>query len=168
MRKYLCSLTISVLPLIGSPAFGQSGVNLSSTGCNSTDCRIAEAAKSDVELPHRELDGIRVEVFSTGAVYLMMHGQLRWIPSTEIYNRLFVNWNGIFQILLLDGFDIGPPLGGDARLIETEIGTVYLLCDGKKHHVSNPATLARYHFDLRKAVEVPSFVAALIPNGPPL
>ena len=58
------------------------------------DAGAAEALLANV-VDWKQYDGLRVTSHTSGAVYLVMWGQLHWIPDPATFNSVFKDWNGI-------------------------------------------------------------------------
>ncbi|MDB4778389.1 hypothetical protein OAG68_02925 [bacterium] len=93
-----------------------------------------------------DLNGVRVKTAASPDIYLIVDGELRHIPSPEIYDRLFKSWDGIVVDNNIDRIVMGKPLT-DAVLIKgSNSPDVFLLDRGVKRHISSPATMSHYNF----------------------
>ncbi|MBF0324704.1 MAG: hypothetical protein HQL42_06480 [Alphaproteobacteria bacterium] len=91
-------------------------------------------------------EGARVRLVDTGAIYLMLDGKLRHVPTADTVNALFENWYTIRGIYTLDGLSVGAPLPADAFLSRGIGGKVYLVADGLKRWITHPEAFAKYGF----------------------
>ena len=69
----------------------------------------------------------------TSFIYIVIDGILRWIPSSDVWNSLFTNWN-VARIDLsgIDGFnDVNPPfpLPGACRVVGGDQNPMVFLMD---------------------------------------
>lgn len=113
-----------------------------------------------------QYDGLRVASHSSGAIYLVMWGQLHWIPNPPTFNTVFKDWSGIVNSdYIVDNMPRGPALAVDS-LIAIGAGSPaqYLVTFGKKLWIPNPATVAKFNF--HAPVTIPHLVLDYVPTGP--
>ncbi|KHK58361.1 hypothetical protein PI87_00960 [Ralstonia sp. A12] len=112
-------------------------------------------------------DGERVTGSNSSPVYLVLHGQLRWIPNPATYTNLFASWDGIIvSDYLVDNVPRGPALTNGAVLAKGSGSPVYLVTNGQKLWIPNPETFNKFAFNWDKIVTVPDVVIDFIPTGP--
>jgi hypothetical protein len=76
----------------------------------------------------QDLNGLRLQVPGIDTIYLVDEGKIRGIPSPEVYNHLFRDWNGIVQDIDVNEIDAGEKIPDTAILFKVEdLDTVYLL-----------------------------------------
>lgn len=110
-------------------------------------------AVPNLDVRMRELEGKRVKN-PQGDIYLVLDQKARHVANGDVYNGLFANWNDIAQGSKeeIDMLPKGPSLTAVPPLISPSSGGVYLIDDGKRRHVANPDTMAKYGFDWGKIV----------------
>jgi hypothetical protein len=149
--------------------------------------RAIDAFRATIQ-PRPEFNGLRVKKYPADpAVYLIDQGCARCIPNEQVYNALFLNWNGIIDVFDLSSIPRGPDIPETAilfrcagRLIGTDFGTkhvegdptVYLL-DGTppnlvKRGIVSLEVFNRYNFDMDKVhdLETPTKNVSYYPDGP--
>ncbi len=120
-----------------------------------------------------DLEGLRVRMAGTDAVYLIDKGQKRHI-SYDSYVGIFRDWNNIHVDLDVEAIDSGPDLVG-AFLFQcvgdpqpqAEKAKVFLYDTGKKRHVGSPAAMDRFQFDWSK-IHKYNIILSMVswPDGP--
>lgn len=113
-------------------------------------------------------DGARLHENNTGKIYLVIDGQLRWIPNPATYNNLFADWDIPLDRneVSADVYRTGPPITDGAYLCQSPPqGEVWLMIDGTKRHIASPAAMNRFNFDWSKVRTVPAETLA-INQGP--
>jgi len=114
-----------------------------------------------------DLNGLRVQLPGDPAIYLMDGGKKRHIPDPPTYNNLFRDWNGVIQEIDVGTIDVGTPISVGA-VLAAGFGdaAIYLIDQGVKRHIGNPATMDRYYFGWNKVFHVPPIIIAAVPFGP--
>jgi hypothetical protein len=111
-------------------------------------------------------DGRRVVDPASGAIYLMICGELRHIPNPATYNALFRDWNGIAPLGNLAGQRQGPPLTDGAHLaMGTPDGKIFMIVDWTKRWIESPAAMDRYQFKWAAVRTYPADQLAALPDG---
>lgn len=112
-------------------------------------------------------DGERVKGSNSDPIYLVLNGQLSWIPDSTTYNNLFANWNNVVvSDYLVDNIPRGPALSVGAVLAKGAASApVYLITNGKKQWIPDPAVLAKFNFNGGKVVATPQVIIDAIPSG---
>lgn len=114
----------------------------------------------------KDLDGLRVQLPGDPAIYLMDAGKKRHIPNPPTYDGLFRDWNGIVQDAHLNEIDTGLAISNGAILAQAYgDAAVYLIDQGHKRHIANPATMDRYSLAWNKIQHVAPILIASIPTG---
>jgi len=120
-----------------------------------------------------DLDGLRVRMPGSDAVYLIDQGMKRWIPSPAAYERLFRNWGNIHLDLHLDLIDSGSDFCDGVALLKCDVayspsgalmqGPLIVLSDSlyqtnptNLRWIASPAVMERYQFDWSKVQQWPS------------
>lgn len=113
-------------------------------------------------------DGLRIRDDSNGAIYVMLDGQLRQIPSPEVYSQLFLAEDYDHRPAIAP-YPVGQPLAGLMELANgTPDGKVFLLIDNVKRWVTSPAVFDRFGFNWAKIQTLPAQELNAIPDGPPI
>jgi hypothetical protein len=119
--------------------------------------------------PHPELGGKRLSLPGEPAIYLIdPEGYRHLIPDPYTYNRIFRDWNGIFQDSdLYDIPDAGQLSYGASVIRGDGTAAVYFVSAGTKRHVSSPQVMDKCNFKWPSGGDVvgPAVVNA-IPTGP--
>ena len=85
-------------------------------------------------------------------IYLVLHGELRWIPSMDTYRNLF-GTTDLSEVHVVgkefDKIPEGDPFSADAglRRFPDEPAKIYLFDTFEYHWIQNDETLKRYGFD---------------------
>lgn len=120
--------------------------------------------------PHPALDGKRVKDPNEPAIYFVWNdGYKCHIPDPTTYNNLFRSWGGILKLdpEELAQIATGPPLTSGAILARAkDTAPVYLITNGKKHHIKNPNVMEYCWFRWDAVVVVPPIMLDAIPTGP--
>ena len=132
-----------------------------------------EASESDIQaaleaaVVWNKYDGERVKGSNGAAIYLVLNGQLCWIPDPTTYNNLFSSWNGVVvSDYLVDNIPQGQQLTSGALLVKSPSGApVYLLTNGKKRWIPSPDVFAKFSFNSAKVVNLPQVVVDALPQG---
>jgi hypothetical protein len=112
-------------------------------------------------------DGERVKGSNSAPVYLILHGQLRWIPDPTTYNNLFKDWNGIsINDYLVDNVPAGATLTSGAVLAKGSAAPIYLVTNGQKLWIPDPTVFNKFYFNSGKVITVPDVVINFVPQGP--
>jgi hypothetical protein len=118
------------------------------------------------EIPRPDLNGIRMTLPGPSTVWLIDRGYKRGIPNPETYNNLFRDWNGIVVSIDVNEIPSGPNITNGAILATRPgPGTVYLIDNGVKRGILNPAVMDKYHFAWNRIYRVPQIVLDSIPDG---
>lgn len=114
----------------------------------------------------KQYDGLRVTSHTSGAVYLVMWGQLHWIPDPATFNSVFKDWNGIVNSdYIVDNMPKALSLApGSFIAISGASPAWYFVTLGKKLHIPDPATVNRFNF--RSPISLPHLALDYIPTGP--
>jgi len=134
-----------------------------------------EYAKFDPQLagaaqPHPELAGLRLRLPQQPAIYLIdPEGYRHWIPDPYTYNRLFRDWNGIYDDPNLYDIADGGPLTHGSTLIRAD-GTapVYIVSRHAKRWVTSPYVMDKCNFRwpiIQNGDVVAPAVTDAIPSG---
>ena len=126
---------------------------------------VSEGQAKESFVDWTKYDGERVVSSTGGAIYLVMNGQLRWIPDVATYNDLFTTWNGINQDdYLVDNVPMGTPLSSGALLARGAASAPqYLVTNGQKCWIPSPAVLTQFNF--KQATAYPQIMVDYIPTG---
>jgi len=134
----------------------------SSTAANASDVQRAYESAGD----WTRYDGERVKGSNSAPVYLILHGQLRWIPDPITYNNLFKDWNGIgVNDYLVDNVPRGVPLTSGAVLAKGSGPAIYVVTNGQKLWIPDPTVFNKFYFNSGKVVTVPDVIINSIPQG---
>src|SRR5665213_1043428 len=101
------------------------------------------------------LDGLRIQLnFVNGSeIYLVDRGQARHIATPEVYNGMFRDWTGIWELTVQQDFiEFGPSIKNPIPLFRWN--EAYYLDDEAffdqrrplVRHIETPQTMQRYHF----------------------
>ncbi|MDD1450626.1 hypothetical protein NHF48_005940 [Sphingomonas sp. H160509] len=114
----------------------------------------------------KQYDGLRVAAHTTSAIYLVMWGELHWIPDPATFNSLFKDWSGIINSdYIVDNMPKGLALAaGSFIAISGASPAWYFVTLGKKLHIPDPATVNRFNF--RSPISLPHLALDYIPTGP--
>lgn len=120
--------------------------------------------------PHPALDGKRVKDPDRPEIFFVWgDGYKCHIPNPTTYNNLFNTWSGVMK---LDPDELaqiapGPPLTSGAILARAkDTAPVFLVTNGKKHHIKNPSVMGYCSFNWNAVVIVPPIMLDAIPTGP--
>jgi hypothetical protein len=125
--------------------------------------------KDSLELSNwGKYDGERVTPSNGGPIYLIMNGLLQWIPDPTRYNNLFSSWNGVVvSDCLVDNVPPGPALTSGAVLAKgNSSAPEYLITNGYKQWIPDPATFNKFAFNSSKVVSIPNIIINYVPTGP--
>jgi hypothetical protein len=114
-----------------------------------------------------DLAGLRIKDPVGPRVYLIDDdGTKRWISDVPTYNALFRDWNGIENIAGTNTIDDGADITVGAVLAKSnQFANVYLIDNGMKRRISNPAVMDKFYFAWNKIQVVPEVVLDFIPSG---
>ena len=114
----------------------------------------------------KQYDGLRVAAHTTSAIYLVMWGELHWIPDPATFNSIFKDWSGIINSdYIVDNMPKGLALAaGSFIAISGASPAWYFVTLGKKLHIPDPATVNRFNF--RSPISLPHLALDYIPTGP--
>lgn len=126
---------------------------------------VSEGQAKEAFVDWRKYDGERVVSSTGGAIYLILNGQLRWIPDPTTYNNLFTTWNGVIQDdYLVDNVPMGPPLSSGALLARgAATDPQYLVTNGQKCWIPSPTVVTKFSF--KQATAYPQVMVDYIPTG---
>ncbi len=131
---------------------------------------IAGDLKKVTWTPHPGLDGKRVKDPKYPAIYFVWRdGYKCHIPDPATYNNLFRDWSGVLKVDTEELAQIatGPPLTSGAVLARGKgTAAVFLVTNGRKHHVKNPNVMNYCWFNWSAVVEVPPVMLDFVPTGP--
>jgi hypothetical protein len=129
------------------------------------DAGAAEALLSSA-VNWKQYDGLRVATHTTSAIYLVMWGELHWIPDPATFNSIFKDWDGIVNSdYIVDNMPKGLALApGSFIAISGASPSWYFVTLGRKLHIPDPATVGRFNF--RSPVSIPHLALDYIPTGP--
>ncbi|MBV6700441.1 hypothetical protein KV557_25625 [Kitasatospora aureofaciens] len=102
------------------------------------------------------------------AVYLVIDSQLRWIANPPTYKNLFPDNEGIYSETFLDDIPGGQVIDGATLARPGNDAAIYLMIDGKKRLIPNPATMDRYHFNWDNVASIPVNAMNDVPTGDPV
>jgi hypothetical protein len=137
-----------------------------STSTNSI-ANAAEVESAYQGIDWKKYDGERVKGSNSAPIYLMLNGELRWIPDPTTYNNLFKDWNGVnVNDYLVDNAPHGAALTSGA-VLAIGLGTapIYLVTNGQKLWIPNPAVFNQFYFNQGRVVVVPDVVISSVPQG---
>ena len=130
------------------------------------DIGLAETSFSASNRP--DLNGLRVQLPGSPAIYLIDRGQKRYIPDPATFNNLFKNWSH-YQDLDVDSIETGQPISVGAILAApVGSGTIYLLDCGVKRHITAPSVMNKYNFNWDRVYKLPPIAIDNIPTGDPI
>ena len=97
-----------------------------------------------------------------------MNDLLQWIPDPATYNNLFSTWNGVVvSDYLVDNVPAGPALTSGAVLAKgNSSAPEYLITNGYKQWIPDPATFNKFAFNSSKVVSIPNIIINYVPTGP--
>jgi len=138
---------------------------------NRTTITFKEKGVKEMATPHPELNGQRVRSSNqnddTRKVYLILDGQLRWIPNPETYNNLFRDWNGIAEFADISDIEEGEQITDGAILAkDPNSPPVYLLSFHQKRHIASPAAMDKYYFSWDAIKKIDKVALDSIPDVP--
>lgn len=122
----------------------------------------------------KDLNGLRVRLPGTPAIYLIDLGKKRHIPNPQVYNELFTTWDGVIDDIDIDDITIGDPIPITAILFRCFDNPKVFLLDGNspaqiKRHVVAPDVMDRYKFNWgRVHVWNVPLSGIVYPDGPPI
>lgn len=124
--------------------------------------------KESFAVDWRKYDGERVTPSRGGPIYLVLNGQLQWIPNPKTYENLFASWSGVLvSDYLVDNVPRGPGLTPGAVLAKGGgAAPEYLVSNGTKQWIPDPATFKKFAFNAGKVETVPQIVIDYVPPGP--
>ena len=113
-----------------------------------------------------DLDGSLLTPPNGGPVYLVMFGELHWIPNPGTYDNLFTSWDVIVKSTDLPSIDRGFDFSNGALLVRG-VGSapVYLVTGQSRFWVTSPDAMTKYHFNWNKVDVVPDTLVNAIPQG---
>ena len=130
-------------------------VSTTSTPASATDVQRAYESAGD----WTKYDGERVKGSNSAPYYLIVLGQLRWIPDPTTYNNLFKDWNGVMvNDYLVDNVPLGLALTSGAVLAKGSGAPEYLVTNGQKLWIPSPAVFGQFYFNSGKVVTVQQYV----------
>lgn len=111
-------------------------------------------------------DGVRPRDTSTGRIYLVLDGALRWVPNPETYGNLFIDWTSVTPIPTVNGYNVGVPITDGAYLAGgTPDRRVFFVVDGTKRWITSPDVFNRFGFKWAQIRALTPEQLAAIPNG---
>jgi hypothetical protein len=111
-------------------------------------------------------DGVRIRDASSGRIYLVLDGMLRWVPDAQTYVQLFIDWSSAISLPNVENYVIGPQLTEGASLAQgSGQPAIYLLVDGSKRLIASPAVMQRFGFAPAAVTTVDAAVLAALPDG---
>jgi hypothetical protein len=102
------------------------------------------------------------------AVYLVLIGELRWIPDPTTYNNLFSGWDVHPNDYLVNNMPMGVPFTSGAVLATSPGGAgtpIYVVTNGQKLWIPSQAVFTQFHFNSPAVVTVPDIIINFIPQG---
>jgi hypothetical protein len=94
-----------------------------------------------------DLDGLRFRMPGSDIVYLIDQGKKRGIPTAQVYETLFKNWDNIHKDIDIDAIDRGDDIDEAAFIFRFTNGPkVFLYEYGMMRHIVSPAVMERYQF----------------------
>jgi len=117
-----------------------------------------------------DLNGQCIQAEGHPEIYLVHHGKKWHIPDADTFNHLFKNWDKVKKMpkAEVDAIPAGKPLTGAHLLQENGKPEIYLAVQGKKHHITSPAVMDKYHFDGAKVKHVDTAEAKKFHTKQPL
>lgn len=117
--------------------------------------------------PAPELNGLLLQLPGAPQVYLVVNGFRRWVPDPGTFGNLFVNGATVVQDIGIGAVSEGAPLTSGAILAQGDASAqVYLVSNGVKMWIPDPATFNRYQFNSANIKLLPQIVIDFLPNGP--
>jgi hypothetical protein len=111
-------------------------------------------------------DGVRPRDTSTGRIYLVLDGALRWVPNAATYVNLFIDWTSVTPIPTVSGYNIGAPITDGAYLAGgSPDGHIFFVVDGTKRWITDPAVFSRFGFNSAAIRSLTPEQLAAIPDG---
>ena len=104
--------------------------------------------------PYRKL----VRARNSAKVYLIEGDLRRHVVSVDAFNRAGLKWE---EVEVIDDEDVdvyadGEPAGyDDGMLIKGSGPKVWVIADGKRRHVADPAAFARLGYDWKNLIQIP-------------
>lgn len=115
--------------------------------------------------PRTDLDGLRVTIPGSPAIYLIDGGYRRWVPNPGTYNDLFADWNGIQSSSDFAAVPIGTPIASGSNVAQaTGQPAIYFIDGSAKRHIVNPGVMTYWAFGVPRQVE--ESVLDAMPDGP--
>ncbi len=117
--------------------------------------------------PRYDLAGLRVKLPNKPDIYLILpDGCKHHIPNSNTYNNLFKDWNNIVIDLDIDEIPTGIPISNGAVLTRgNQTGSVFLVTNNCKRHITSPKMMEKYSFDWAKVYIIPQIIVDNIPTG---
>jgi hypothetical protein len=110
-------------------------------------------------------DGLRIRDDSNGAIYVMLDGQLRQIPSPDVYRQLFRAEDYDHRPAIAP-YPVGQPLAGLMVLANgTPDEKIFLLIDNVKRWIISSAVFDRFGFNRDKIQAMSAEQLNAIPDG---
>jgi hypothetical protein len=128
-----------------------------------------QRSRGEPAIDWAQYDGQRVKGSNSVWVYLILQGRLHLIPDPTTYANLFVDWNGIsVNNYFVDNIPQGNALSLGSVLAKGSGDLVYLVTDGTRMLVPDPATFNQFHFSWNKIVDLPDVVMTGLQLGSPV
>ena len=112
------------------------------------------------------MDGVRPRDTTTGRIYLVLDGALRWVPNVATYVNLFENWTSVTPVPSASAYKIGAPITDGAYLAGgSPDGRIFFVVDGTKRWITSPAVFSRFGFNAGAIRSLTPAQLAAIPDG---
>ncbi|QNA83640.1 hypothetical protein G4G27_06235 [Sphingomonas sp. So64.6b] len=134
-----------------------------SSDIKKVSAKVAQATLTDA-VDWKQYDGMRIVKSTASSIYLVMWGQLHWIPDPGTFNSVFRDWNGIVTSdYLTNSIPMGTALS-DLSFIGISGGSPaqYLVSMNAKHLIPTPAVANAFNF--HSPVKVPVLALQYIPS----
>lgn len=136
---------------------------------SSTESRIfaSENQVKEAFVDWTKYDGDRVVSSTPGSkIYLILNGELRYIPNPDTYNNLFGSWSGILvSDYLVDSVPTGPALSNNAMIVRgSSEPQAYLVTNNVKQWIPSMKTFEKFAF--KQPTVIPQIVIDYVPTGP--
>jgi hypothetical protein len=108
---------------------------------------------------------------STDPVFIMVHGQKRWIPNPQTFDALGLKWDEILVVpnQVIDPIARGPDYPSlRGPVVKGSGPNVYLLQRGVRRWIPDPETFEAIGLRWESIQLLPDAELQLIPEGPPI
>ena len=131
-----------------------------------------ELVSPAIGIPRPELSGSKVRVAGRTPIYVIDRlGYRRLIPFPLTFMNLFKDesvFRGVVVASSVADIAEGPALDEGALLVRGRCSeSIYLLDQGRKHHIDGQTIMDKYDFDEESVVVVPQILIDAVPEGEP-